>query len=64
MHGRETPKPLRYSLLCGWPELSIGKQWELLTEHARSAGWIDVGWGFFVSLCRHVHGVMLTGVLR
>ena len=63
MHGRETPKPLRSSLLCGWPELSIGKKSELVIAHTGSAGWIGVGWGLFVTLCRDIHTVIFTGVL-
>lgn len=63
MCGRKTPKPLQSSPLCGWPELSTGKKWELVMEHARSAEGVGVVWGFFVTLCRNTHRVILTGVL-
>lgn len=63
MLGRETPKPLQSSLRCGWPELSIGKTWELVIEHAGLAGWAGVGRGFFLALCRNIHSVVFTGVL-
>lgn len=62
MHGRETPRPLQSSPLCGWPGRSIGEEWELAVECAEAAGGMGVAWGFFVSLCRNMQAVVFTGV--
>lgn len=50
MHGRETPRPLQSSPLCGWPGLSTGEKWEPALESAEAAGGLVVA-GISLLLC-------------
>lgn len=62
MHGRETPKPLQSSPLCGWPGLSIGEKRELALACAEAAGGVGIAWAFFVTLCANTETLIFPGV--